>query len=180
MEEETGVLIKHNAELSMTKQMVDDMKNQMDAGYVIKEDDEPYPTYGAKNGLKLIDMMREDGTIRNYNDPLWDKLLDQLTWDDTVTLLSNGRHKTVAIQSVTKPSTGDENGPNGFNQTYRTKSEGSPYSGPTNPYAERAGGFDENGEYIPDPDIESGFTTTGFSSNGVLASTYARLLIRRL
>ena len=177
---ESGVLIKHNAELSMTKQMVDEMKNQMDAGYVIKEDDQPYPTYGAKNGLKLIDMMREDGTIRNYNDPLWDKLLDQLTWDDTVTLLSNGRHKTVAIQSVTKPSTGDENGPNGFNQTYRTKSEGSAYSGPTNPYAERAGGFDENGNYIPDPDIGSGFTTTGFSSNGVLASTFNKELAKKV
>lgn len=177
---EDGTLIKHNPVLKMTQKMVDDMKNQMDAGYVIQEDDEPYPTYGADNGLKLIDMMKEDGTIVDYNSSLWDQLLDQLTYEDTARLLSNGRHKTIAVESVTKPSTGDENGPNGFNQTYRVAQEGSAYSGPTNPYAERAGGFDEEGNYIPDPDINSGFTTTGFSSNGVLASSFNKELARKV
>lgn len=174
-----GTLVKHNAELSMTQQMVQDMRDQMDAGKVIVEDDVAYPTYDAENGLVLLDLMNEDGTVRGYDDPLWDDLLDQLSWDDTVELLSNGRHKTVAIGSVGKPSTGDENGPNGFNQRYSVAANGSAYSGPTNPYAERVGGFDgdktdENGNpiYIPDPDIANGYTTTGFSSNGVLAASF--------
>ena len=181
-----GTLIKNNVKLTMTQQMVDEMRDQMDAGKVIKSDDTPYPTYDADNGLKLIDFMNEDGTVRDYNDPLWDKLLDQLSWEETMQLLSNGRHKTIAIEGVVKPSTGDENGPNGFNQTYKVKSEGSRFSGPTNPYAERVGGFsgekDENGRpiYIPDPDIESGYTTTGFSSNGVLASTFNKELAREI
>lgn len=175
-----GTLIKHNATLSMTQQMVTEMKNQMDAGYMIQTDDLAYPTYGAENGLKLIDMMNEDGTIKDYDDPLWDDLLDQLTWADTVELLSNGRHKTIAVESVQKPSTGDENGPNGFNQSYNYAGGGSAYSGPTNPYAERAGGFDEDGNYIPDPDIASGYTTTGFSSNGVLAATFNKDLAREI
>ena len=175
-----GTLVKHNVVLSMTQQMVDDMYNQMDAGYVIQSDDVEYPTYGANNSLKLLDMMNDDGTYRDYDDPLWDDLLDQLTWADTVELLSNGRHKTVAIDSVQKPSTGDENGPNGFNQSYNAASGGSAYSGPTNPYAERVGGFDENGEYIPDPDLGQGYTTTGFSSNGVLAATFNKELAREV
>ena len=177
-----GILIKHNAVLSMTQQMVDDMYNQMDAGYVIKSDDVEYPTYGAENGLKLIEFRNVD-----YDDALWDKLLDQLTWEETVELLSNGRHKTIAVGSVTKPATGDENGPNGFNQTYKVAAAGSAYSGPSHPYAERVGGFDgdktdENGNriYIADPDIESGYTTTGFSSNGVLAATFNKEIAKKV
>lgn len=171
-----GTLVKHNATLTMTKAMADDMKNQIDAGHVIKSDDVAYPTYGANNGLKLIDLMGV-----SYESSLWDDLLDQLTWDETVELLSNGRHKTIFVESVTKPSTGDENGPNGFNQTYQKKNEaGSRFSGPTNPYADRVGGFDEDGNYIADPDIANRYTTTGFSSNGVLAATFNKEIARKV
>lgn len=164
-----GTLIKHNAQLTVTKEMADSMHDQMDAGKMIKEGG-TYPTYGADNGLVLLDLQG-----KSFEDPLWDKLLDQMTWDETVDLLSNGRHKTQAIESITKPATGDENGPNGFNHTYGYASAGSKYSGPTNPFAERAGGFAEDGKtYIPDPDIESGYSSTGFSSNGVLAATFNR------
>ncbi len=170
-----GTLVKHNATLTMTQQMVDDMKDQMDAGKVIVSDNVEYPTYGADNGLVLMDMMG-----LSYDNALWDDLLDQLTWADTVELLSNGRHKTIFVQSISKPSTGDENGPNGFNQTYKEKNEaGSRFSGPTNPYADRAGGFDENGEYIPDPDLGK-YTTTGFSSNGVLAASFNKELAQEV
>lgn len=172
-----GTLVKHNAELSMTQQMVTEMRDQMDAGKVIKTDERAYPTYGATQDLKLIDL-KDVG----YDNQLWDDLLDQLTWEETVELLSNGRHKTIFVESVTKPSTGDENGPNGFSQTYTYKNEaGSRWSGPTNPYAERVGGFAEDGEtYIPDPDIENRYTTTGFSSNGVLAATFNKELARKV
>ncbi len=163
-----GTLVKNNAVLTMTKAMADDMRNQMDAGYVIKSDDVAYPTYGAQNGLVLLDMKG-----LSYENSLWDKLLDQMTWDETVELLSNGRHKTIFVESVNKPGTGDENGPNGFSQTYKKKNTaGSRFNGPTNPLADRIGGFDADGNYIPDPDIENKYTTTGFSSNGVLAATF--------
>lgn len=132
----------------------------MDADVVIEKGGE-YPTYGADNGRKLIEYMNVP-----YDDQLWDELLDQLTWDETVDLLSNGRHKTQAIQSVSKPATGDENGPNGYNTRYSEASGGSKYSGPTNPYADR----------IDDPDLGAGYSTTGFSSNGILAATFNKEL----
>lgn len=166
-----GTLVKHNAVLTMTKQMADDMRNQMNAAVMIKTDDVAYPTYGKDNGLVLLDMKG-----LSYNDPLWNDLLDQLTWEETVDLLSNGRHKTQPIQSVSKPGTGDENGPNGFNASYNAASAGGRFNGPTNPLAERAGGFDAEGNYIPDPDMGQGYTTTGFSSNGVLAATFNKEL----
>ena len=151
-----GTLIKHNAVLTMTKTMADEMKDQMDASKVMEKGGE-YPTYGANNGLVLLDLKG-----LSYEDPLWEDLLDQMTWEETVDLLSNGRHKTQAIESVSKPSTGDENGPNGFNQRYSEPGGGSRWSGPTNPYGYRVG----------DPDVGQGYTTTGFSSNGILAATF--------
>ena len=177
-----GTLVKHNAELKLTQQMADTMRDQMDASKVIKKGGE-YPTYGADNGLSLLDLRG-----LSYENALWDDLLDQMTWDETVDLLSNGRHKTQPIASINKPGTGDENGPNGFNSTnYNYAAAGSRWSGPTNPFAERALGYDgdkrdENGNriYKPDPDIESGFTLTGFSSNGVLAASFNRELAAKV
>ncbi len=176
-----GILVKPHAKLTMTQQMANEVRDQMDAKKVIQKGGE-YPAYGkgisgvdengygipSEDSLKLIDLMDVP-----YDHYLWDQLLDQMTWMDTVYLLSNGRHKTVAIASVAKPSTGDENGPNGFSQTYKNAGAGSRFSGPTLPYAERVGEIDpETNKPVGDPDIKNGYTTTGFTSNGTLAATY--------
>lgn len=159
-----GSLVKHNATLTMTQTMADEVRNQMDAGKVIEKGGE-YPTYGAQNNLVLVDMVG-----LGYDNPLWDDLLDQLTWDETVDLLSNGRHKTQPIESVSKPGTGDENGPNGLNQRYSEAGGGSQWSGPTNPYADR----------IDDPDLNQEYTTTGFSSNGIMAASFNKDLAKEV
>lgn len=82
-------------------------------------DDKAYPAYGAENGIPLA-MLRAyvdgDDDVTNdkpipYDDPLWDKLLDQLTWEDTVVLLSNALRSTAAVGgSISKPATIDGNG----------------------------------------------------------------------
>ncbi len=49
----------------------------------------------------LIDMRYdEDGNEISYLMLLWDTFMDQLTWDDTVKLVSNGWHMTEAVESV--------------------------------------------------------------------------------
>ena len=48
-------------------------------------DSDEMPTTGAKNGLKLYQMYGKD-----YDDADWDKLLDQLTFDDMDNLIANG------------------------------------------------------------------------------------------
>lgn len=56
------------------------------------------PVYGAKNGLQLIQLRGLD-----YDDPMWDDLLDQLTQADYQTLISSSGYGTPALESVTKP-----------------------------------------------------------------------------
>ena len=70
------------------------------------------PTMGAKNGLKLVDMIGLD-----YNDPKWDELLDQLTFDEMVSLIGDSFHWTMPVKSVEAPGTRDENGPQGLTVT---------------------------------------------------------------
>ena len=67
------------------------------------------PTLGADNGLKLVDMIGLD-----YDDPKWEKLLDQLTYDEMVTMIGDAFHWHMPTESVQAPGTRDENGPQGL------------------------------------------------------------------
>ncbi len=67
------------------------------------------PTLGADNGLKLYDLIGKD-----FDDPAWEKLLDQLTFDEMVSLIGDSFHWTMPIESVQAPGTRDENGPQGL------------------------------------------------------------------
>ena len=67
------------------------------------------PTLGADNGLKLYDMIGLD-----YDDPKWDELLDQMTFDEMVSLIGDSFHWTMPVLSVQAPGTRDENGPQGL------------------------------------------------------------------
>lgn len=69
-------------------------------------------TTGAKNGLKLIDLMGLD-----YDDPKWNDLLDQLKPSDMSFLIGSAFHYTQAIDSIQLPGTRDENGPTGLTTT---------------------------------------------------------------
>ncbi len=69
------------------------------------------PTMGASNGLTLAMFI---GT--EYDDPAWEDLLDQLTFEEMATLTGMGYHNTAAMPSVGKPATTDDNGPQGFTQ----------------------------------------------------------------
>ncbi len=70
------------------------------------------PTLGADNGLKLVDMIGLD-----YNDPKWEQLLDQLTFDEMVSFIGDAFHWTMPVESVQAPGTRDENGPQGLTVT---------------------------------------------------------------
>ena len=67
------------------------------------------PTLGAKNGLTLASMIGKD-----FDDPEWDTLLDQLTYSEMVQTITLGFHNTAAAASIGKTATKDENGPQGL------------------------------------------------------------------
>jgi len=114
-----GTLPTDYVKLSMTGGMIDDIRAQCD-GSLIKNDYSDYPTLGADNGLKLIDLReREDGEAIPYDDKLWDDLVDEMTWDELTYLLTEGKRMTAAVESVVKPETVDHNGPLGLTQPYK-------------------------------------------------------------
>ena len=51
---------------------------------------------------------------KEYDDPLWEKLLDQLTVAEMQTLIEQGNYHTEAIESIDKPKTTDPDGPMGY------------------------------------------------------------------
>ena len=134
-----------------------EMTDQIYADVILDEDDLPenddnWPTMGStETDYNLIDLLEdEDGNEIAYDDPMWDDLLDQLTYDEMSTLCAVGLRMTAAIDSIGKPETLDHNGPSGVTQTYSSGSNG--YATQTN-----------------DPD--SDMTGTCYPCNGILAAS---------
>ena len=71
------------------------------------------PTTGASNGMKLADLRGKD-----YDDPQWDSLLDQLTVSDMDTMIALGGYQTAAASSVGKVMTIDCDGPASINNNF--------------------------------------------------------------
>lgn len=77
------------------------------------DDSDKMPTTGAKNDLRLADMYGKD-----YDDADWEKLLDQLTFDDMDNLIANGGYGTPAVSSVGKIQLTDADGPASLNNNF--------------------------------------------------------------
>ena len=94
-------------QLKLTEQMIDELQD-------VQYDPADYPatampTLGADNGLKLVDMIGKD-----FDDPDWQLLLDQLTFDEMVSMIGDSFHWRMPAESVQAPGSRDENGPQGL------------------------------------------------------------------
>ena len=76
-------------------------------------DKDVMPTTGADNGLTLADMRDAD-----YDDPRWEKLLDQLTVDEMENMIAMAGYQTAAMDSVGKVATLDFDGPAAINNNF--------------------------------------------------------------
>ena len=76
-------------------------------------DEDVMPTTGADNGLTLADMRDAD-----YDDPRWEKLLDQLTVDEMTNMIAMAGYQTAAMDSVGKVATLDFDGPAAINNNF--------------------------------------------------------------
>lgn len=134
----TGTFPKEILKLKLTERLAAKLQDvQYDAAdYEAME----MPTMKAKNGLKLVDMIGLE-----FDDPKWDELLDQLTFDDMVSLIGDSFHWTMPIESVQAPATRDENGPQGLTASLFA-----------------AGDTSEN----------TAITATAFTSEDVMAATF--------
>ena len=78
--------------------------------YSVPEDPDAEPIVIQDNGLILADVIGLD-----YDDPKWQQLLEQLSVEDMVNLITTGGYQTISIASVSKPATVDIDGPAGLN-----------------------------------------------------------------
>ena len=135
--------------MSMTDKMYDDVI--LDASDLPVNDDN-WPTMGStETSYNLIHLLQdENGEKIPYDHPMWDQLLDQLTYDDMARLCAVGLRMTVSLESIGKPETLDHNGPSGVTQKYS--------AGP-------------NGFATVNNDPDKNLTGTCFPCNGIIAAT---------
>ena len=90
-------------------------------GTKYNDDSDEMPKMEQDNGLQLADLKG-----KSYDDEDWDKLLDQLSFEDMSTLINVGGWQTAEIKSVGKIATSDCDGPAGLNN-FITKTYGTAY-----------------------------------------------------
>ena len=86
-------------------------KNDFDTEETYKNDADQMPATGEDNGLKLSDM-----TGLSYDDEKWELLLNEMTVEEMVNLVTLGGYQNVAVESVEKPDCIDLDGPQGINE----------------------------------------------------------------
>lgn len=80
------------------------------------------PATGADNGIKLAELRGLD-----YDDELWNQLLDELTVDDMVTMLGSAGFSTKEIKRIGKVETSEIDGPAGLHSFFNQNKQGSSY-----------------------------------------------------
>lgn len=94
------------ADLVAPQNVIDDFKEYSPDYY---NSNDQKPTTGAENNINFAALRG-----RTYDDPMWDKLLDQLTLAQMESLVMNGQYQTQAISSINKPASVDLDGPAGI------------------------------------------------------------------
>lgn len=68
------------------------------------------PETNKSNGLMLVDLLG-----KSYDDPNWDRLVEQLNYEDMLDLICIGNYQTIELlDKIGKPRTTDSDGPSGF------------------------------------------------------------------
>ncbi len=103
----TGTFPKGPYSVTLTEAMFNEITGIKE--YEIQQTDAEMPIMGEKGNMTLAQMIGKD-----FNDPAWEELLNQVTYEEMASLIGVGYHGTKTVTSVAKPSTVDENGPQGF------------------------------------------------------------------
>lgn len=161
---QTGDMGKANAEttgaftLERIQTAFPDLFDEKAFGYLPQE----LPAYGKNRnsdgtaGTQLYQMRGVD-----YNDPQWEAFLDQLTWEESVQLVSKGLRHTEAIDSIGKPYTNDVNASNAISWMFDMSVKGG--AGTSNV------GFSYHFDSAPAVRQQN---PTGYPCEGVIAATF--------
>ncbi|MBQ3089974.1 MAG: glycoside hydrolase family 3 C-terminal domain-containing protein [Oscillospiraceae bacterium] len=105
----TGTWPVEILQLSLNEELIADLQDVQYDPADYEDLDITMPRMGADNGLRLVEMIGLD-----YDDPKWEDLLDQLTFDEMVSLIGDSFHWRMPAKSIEAPGTRDENGPQGL------------------------------------------------------------------
>lgn len=151
--------LNNNVKITVTDQMKQDILPP-----TVEEDDVDYPEYASEaTAWSLIDLRAYsdgDDDVTNdkpieYNNPMWDELLNEMTKEQCVELLLDGFRRTVAVGApINKPATIDHNGA----------------TGPVQPYGDNAKNNNGLAVRLDDPDKSE--KPSLYPSNGLCAATY--------
>ena len=95
--------------LSVNDKMAKDLESHKE---IVEEENVPTHTYKSGEQNSLVNLRGLP-----FDHELWDKLLDQMTYEEQALLMSNGAFGTVAIDSITLPATKASDGPNFITST---------------------------------------------------------------
>lgn len=153
--------------VTATSKMQEDLTESWNP--VVEKDDVEYPTYGStETSWNLIDLRAfadDDDDPTNdewipYDHEMWDELLDQLTFEDTVQLLKCGYRKTNPLEKISKPETIDHNGAVGPVERYNVMSN------------EDISKSVNQGLAVRKNDPDKGERPVAYPCNGLAASTF--------
>ena len=130
-------------------------------------------TWGANNGLKLIDFIQTDENgnyagVVDINDPNWDKLVEQVSFDDALNFIENNGEGLQSIQSIGYPANGNNDGPIGFI-----------YGQVPGYFVKWSNGSDSEPTYVAETDDKANWSMSVMPTEPVVAATFNKKLVER-
>lgn len=136
----------------------------------LKQDNIDYPVYDEAGFYEGADTFDEIKLIylrgKDYNDPMWETLLNRMSWAETCALLQDGLRLTHSVESIAAPSTSQQNG--AIAPVHSRESSDLPDQSAFRGFAEQL-----------DPDNKDTLPAV-FCNNGIVAATYNTELIERV
>lgn len=100
------------AQILEVNQAIVDQQTYWDAEDVPVDENAKMPTLGGDGEVTAVQLMG-----KSFDDPLWDELLDRISFDEMQYFLRVGGYRTSAIPSIAFNAIGDQDGPAGISAT---------------------------------------------------------------
>ena len=129
--------------------------------------------WDVNSGLSIINMVQTDEEgkyigVVDYDDPLWQQLVEQVTLDEAINYIENAGNGMNRINSIGFPANAIQDGPTGI-----AADQVAAY------YIKWVGGDTKEPTYVAEEDPYAGYTMNVLPTEPVVASTFNQELVRR-
>jgi len=128
-------------------------------------------TWGTQSGLKLVNLIETDEEghyvgVVDYDDPLWQQLVETVTLDEAINYIENAGNGINVIDSVGVQAHGIQDGPTGF-----ANDQVAAY------FIKWVGGNTKEATYVAESDECAAYTMNVFPTEPVVASSFNQALV---